>query len=70
MTRVFSWAAAEIQRFLEEVTSLGYTDQPRYQELRCILRAGLTAQARDSGKLDFSPATGPVPRPVQVWNMS
>ncbi|KAM8915783.1 serine/threonine-protein kinase VRK1 isoform 1-T3 [Spinachia spinachia] len=46
---------AEIQRFMEEVRSLGYQDRPPYEKLRSILQAGLEAiQAKDDGKLQFS----------------
>uniref|UniRef100_A0AAQ4R363 non-specific serine/threonine protein kinase n=1 Tax=Gasterosteus aculeatus aculeatus TaxID=481459 RepID=A0AAQ4R363_GASAC len=61
---------AEIQRFMEEVTSLGYRDRPAYDKLRSILQAGLEAiQAKDDGKLQFSPPVGggvAAPAPAQV----
>nr|XP_057933186.1 serine/threonine-protein kinase VRK1 isoform X2 [Doryrhamphus excisus] len=45
----------ELQRFMEEVKSLGYQETPRYDKLRSILEAGLTSiQARDDGTLDFT----------------
>ncbi|XP_077945151.1 serine/threonine-protein kinase VRK1 isoform X2 [Gasterosteus aculeatus] len=60
---------AEIQRFMEEVTSLGYRDRPAYDKLRSILQAGLEAiQAKDDGKLQFSPPVGggvAAPAPAQ-----
>ncbi|XP_037343321.1 serine/threonine-protein kinase VRK1 isoform X1 [Pungitius pungitius] len=57
---------AEIQRFMEEVTSLGYQDKPPYDKLRSILQAGLEAiQAKDDGKLQFSPVSGGVPPPTK-----
>lgn len=59
MTRCFSSQDKpdEIQRFMEEVQSLGYQEQPQYEKLRTILQAGLKAvQAKDDGKLEFSPS--------------
>ncbi|XP_054652001.1 serine/threonine-protein kinase VRK1 isoform X2 [Dunckerocampus dactyliophorus] len=54
----------EIQRFMEEVTSLGYQETPRYDKLRSILQAGLTTiQACDDGMLDFA-AGAPLPAKV------
>lgn len=56
----------EIQRFMEEVNSLGYCDKPPYDTLRSILQAGLTSiQAKDDGKLDFSPVSEAVKAPAQ-----
>ncbi|KAM4723392.1 serine/threonine-protein kinase VRK1 isoform 1-T3 [Anableps anableps] len=53
----------EIQRFLEEVKSLGYKDKPPYQKLRSILQNGLKSiQAKDDGQLEFTPVSG-VPTP-------
>ncbi|XP_071755247.1 serine/threonine-protein kinase VRK1 isoform X1 [Centroberyx gerrardi] len=55
----------EIQRFMEEVKTLGYHDKPLYEKLRSILQAGLKAiQAKDDGKLEFNTplsAAGPTP---------
>ncbi|XP_068451637.1 serine/threonine-protein kinase VRK1 isoform X2 [Clinocottus analis] len=59
MTECFSSQdkPAEIQRFMEEVTSLDYQDRPAYDKLRSILQAGLEAiKAKDDGKLKFTPA--------------
>ncbi|XP_028994844.1 serine/threonine-protein kinase VRK1 [Betta splendens] len=51
----------EIQKFMEEVKSLGYQDKPPYAKLRSILQSGLKAiQAKDDGKLKFTPAVGAV----------
>uniref|UniRef100_A0A8C6LWI5 non-specific serine/threonine protein kinase n=1 Tax=Nothobranchius furzeri TaxID=105023 RepID=A0A8C6LWI5_NOTFU len=48
----------EIQRFLEEVKSLGYKDKPPYEKLRSILQSGLKSiQARDDGQLNFTAAS-------------
>uniref|UniRef100_A0A8C4FH94 non-specific serine/threonine protein kinase n=1 Tax=Dicentrarchus labrax TaxID=13489 RepID=A0A8C4FH94_DICLA len=61
MTKCFSSQDKpdEIQRFMEEVKSLGYQDKPPYEKLRSILRAGLKAiQAKDNGKLEFTPVIG------------
>ncbi|XP_062325738.1 serine/threonine-protein kinase VRK1 [Osmerus eperlanus] len=45
----------ELQKFMEEVKSLSYTDKPAYQKLRSILQAGLKSiGAKDDDKLDFS----------------
>lgn len=49
----------EIQKFMEEVKSLGYNEKPKYEALACILKAGLKAiRAKDDGKLEFTPPTG------------
>lgn len=49
----------EIQRFMEEVQTVGYQDKPPYEKLRSILHSGLKAiKAEDDLKLDFSPADG------------
>ncbi|XP_036928498.1 serine/threonine-protein kinase VRK1 [Acanthopagrus latus] len=57
----------EIQRFMEEVKSLSYEDKPPYEKLRSILKAGLKAvQAKDDGKLEFTPVNGAVPPPAKV----
>ncbi|XP_069028573.1 serine/threonine-protein kinase VRK1 [Embiotoca jacksoni] len=54
----------EIQRFMEEVKSLGYEDKPPYDKLRSVLQAGLKSiQAKDDAKLEFttvSEAASPV----------
>ncbi|XP_045919117.1 serine/threonine-protein kinase VRK1 isoform X1 [Micropterus dolomieu] len=56
----------EIQRFMEEVKSLGYQDKPPYDKLRSILQAGLKAiQAKDDGKLEFTPVSGAVSTPTK-----
>ncbi|XP_061890277.1 serine/threonine-protein kinase VRK1-like [Entelurus aequoreus] len=48
----------ELQKFMEEVKSLGYQDTPRYDKLRSILQAGLTSiRAVDDGNLDFTAGT-------------
>ncbi|KAM9341757.1 serine/threonine-protein kinase VRK1 isoform 2-T3 [Symphorus nematophorus] len=63
MTKCFSSQDKpdEIQRFMEEVKSLGYQDKPPYDKLRSILQAGLkAAQAKDDGKLEFTPVNGAV----------
>ncbi|KAG7258479.1 hypothetical protein CRUP_003886 [Coryphaenoides rupestris] len=45
----------EIEKFLEQVKLLDYTDKPPYDALRAILRAGLKATgAKDDGKLVFA----------------
>ncbi|TDG99298.1 hypothetical protein EPR50_G00209620 [Perca flavescens] len=67
MTKCFSSGDKpdEIQRFMEEVRALGYQDKPPYEKFRSILQAGLKAiQAKDDGKLNFTPAT-PVSPPAQ-----
>ncbi|XP_044023756.1 serine/threonine-protein kinase VRK1 isoform X2 [Siniperca chuatsi] len=57
----------EIQRFMEEVKSLGYQDKPPYEKLRSILQAGLKAiQAKDDGKLEFTPVSGAVSSPAKT----
>ncbi|CAL9687115.1 unnamed protein product [Knipowitschia caucasica] len=49
----------ELQRFMEEVKTLDYQDEPRYEELRSILQAGLKAlAAKDNGKLEFEAVDG------------
>ncbi|KAM4541779.1 serine/threonine-protein kinase VRK1 [Odontesthes bonariensis] len=56
----------EMQRFMEEVKSLGYQDKPPYEKLRSILRDGLKAiKAKDEGKLEFTPVNGAVSLPVK-----
>ncbi|XP_070836198.1 serine/threonine-protein kinase VRK1 [Chaetodon trifascialis] len=56
----------EIQRFMEEVKSLEYQDKPPYEKLRSILQAGLKAmQAKDDGKLEFTPVNGAVSPPAK-----
>ncbi|XP_056151778.1 serine/threonine-protein kinase VRK1 [Lampris incognitus] len=45
----------ELQKFMEEVKSLSYTDRPPYNKLRSILQAGLkTIDATDDDKLEFA----------------
>uniref|UniRef100_H3CLR5 VRK serine/threonine kinase 1 n=1 Tax=Tetraodon nigroviridis TaxID=99883 RepID=H3CLR5_TETNG len=45
----------EIQKFMEEVKSLGYKEKPKYEALACILKTGLKAiRAKDDGKLEFT----------------
>uniref|UniRef100_A0A8C7TAJ7 non-specific serine/threonine protein kinase n=1 Tax=Oncorhynchus mykiss TaxID=8022 RepID=A0A8C7TAJ7_ONCMY len=45
----------ELQKFVEEVKTLSYTDKPAYQKLRSILEAGLKSiGAKDDDKLEFS----------------
>lgn len=52
---------------MEEVKSLGYQDKPPYEKLRSILQAGLkTIQAKDDGKLEFTPINGAVSPPAKV----
>ncbi|XP_040915844.1 serine/threonine-protein kinase VRK1 [Toxotes jaculatrix] len=68
MTQCFSFEEKpdEIQKFMEEVNSLGYQDKPHYEKLRSILQAGLkTIQAKDDGKLEFAPVSGAVPPPAK-----
>ncbi|XP_039994146.1 serine/threonine-protein kinase VRK1 isoform X1 [Xiphias gladius] len=56
----------EIQKFMEEVKSLGYQDRPPYEKLRTILQTGLkTIRAKDDGKLEFAPVNGAVSPPAQ-----
>ena len=59
-----------MEKFLEEIKLLGYTDRPEYDVLRDILQAGLKAVgAKDDGKLVFTAAAnGDAPRtsPVKV----
>ncbi|AWP16861.1 putative serine/threonine-protein kinase VRK1 [Scophthalmus maximus] len=56
----------EIQKFMEEVKSLGYQDKPPYEKLRSILQTGLKSiHTKDDGTLDFTPANGGVSPPVQ-----
>ncbi|KAK5885850.1 hypothetical protein CesoFtcFv8_016946 [Champsocephalus esox] len=51
----------EIQRFMEEVKSLGYQDKPQYEKLRSILQAGLKSiRAKDDGTLTFPAVSGAV----------
>lgn len=66
-TTVVFWVVDEIQKFIEEVNSLGYKEKPRYEKLACILKNGLkTIQAKDDGKLDFTPPSGALSAPVKV----
>ncbi|XP_049917937.1 serine/threonine-protein kinase VRK1 [Epinephelus moara] len=68
MTKCFSSQDKpdEIKRFMEEVKSLGYQDKPPYEKLRFILQDGLKAiQAKDDGKLTFTPVSGAASRPAQ-----
>uniref|UniRef100_A0A665WG06 non-specific serine/threonine protein kinase n=1 Tax=Echeneis naucrates TaxID=173247 RepID=A0A665WG06_ECHNA len=61
MTKCFSTQDKpdEIQKFMEEVKSLGYQDTPPYDKLRSILQAGLkTIKSKDDGKLDFAVVKG------------
>ncbi|KAM9355400.1 serine/threonine-protein kinase VRK1 [Pholidichthys leucotaenia] len=54
----------ELQKFMEEVKSLGYQDAPKYDKLRSILEAGLKSiHARDDSKLEFSSLNGPASPP-------
>ncbi|XP_072221767.1 serine/threonine-protein kinase VRK1 [Leuresthes tenuis] len=56
----------EMQRFMEEVKSLGYKDKPPYEKLRSILQDGLKAiKAKDEGKLEFSAVNGAVSPPAK-----
>ncbi|GAA6233159.1 serine/threonine-protein kinase VRK1-like [Lates japonicus] len=67
MTKCFSQDKPdEIQKFMEEVKSLGYQDKPPYEKLRSILQAGLkTIQAKDDGKLEFTPINEAVSPPAK-----
>ncbi|XP_018553234.1 serine/threonine-protein kinase VRK1 [Lates calcarifer] len=67
MTKCFSQDKPdEIQKFMEEVKSLGYQDKPPYEKLRSILQAGLkTIQAKDDGKLEFTPINGAISPPAK-----
>lgn len=57
----------EIQRFMEEVKSLGYQDKPPYEKLRAILQNGLKAiRAKDDNQLEFSPVRGAPAPAVKV----
>uniref|UniRef100_A0A669DF72 non-specific serine/threonine protein kinase n=1 Tax=Oreochromis niloticus TaxID=8128 RepID=A0A669DF72_ORENI len=57
----------EIQRFMEEVKSLGYTAKPPYDKLRSILQAGLkTIGAKEDGKLEFTSVNGAASPPTKV----
>lgn len=57
---------AEIQRFMEEVQSLGYKDKPPYEKLRSILQNGLKSiQARDDDQLEFTPVNGVATPPAK-----
>ncbi|XP_074516798.1 serine/threonine-protein kinase VRK1 isoform X2 [Sebastes fasciatus] len=57
----------EIRKFMEEVKSLGYEDKPPYEKLRSILQAGLKAiQAKDDGKLKFTPVSGSASPPAKA----
>ncbi|MEQ2232200.1 Serine/threonine-protein kinase vrk1 [Ilyodon furcidens] len=56
----------EIQRFMEEVMSLGYKDKPPYEKLRSILQNGLKSiQAKDDSQLEFSPVNGVPTHPAK-----
>ncbi|XP_063356042.1 serine/threonine-protein kinase VRK1 [Pelmatolapia mariae] len=56
----------EIQRFMEEVKSLGYTAKPPYDKLRSILQAGLkTIGAKEDGKLEFTSVNGAAVPPTK-----
>ncbi|XP_035024306.2 serine/threonine-protein kinase VRK1 isoform X1 [Hippoglossus stenolepis] len=56
----------EIQKFMEEIKSLGYQDKPPYEKLRSILLSGLKSiQSKDDGKLEFAPANGAVSFPAK-----
>uniref|UniRef100_A0A668T5T3 non-specific serine/threonine protein kinase n=1 Tax=Oreochromis aureus TaxID=47969 RepID=A0A668T5T3_OREAU len=56
----------EIQRFMEEVKSLGYTAKPPYDKLRSILQAGLkTIGAKEDGKLEFTSVNGAASPPTK-----
>ncbi|XP_041828777.1 serine/threonine-protein kinase VRK1 [Melanotaenia boesemani] len=56
----------EMQRFMEEVRSLGYKDKPAYEKLRSILQDGLKAiKAKDDGRLQFPATNGAGSPPVQ-----
>uniref|UniRef100_A0A3P9AUD2 non-specific serine/threonine protein kinase n=1 Tax=Maylandia zebra TaxID=106582 RepID=A0A3P9AUD2_9CICH len=58
--------ADEIQRFMEEVKSLGYTAKPPYDKLRSILQAGLkTIGPKEDGKLEFTSASGAAAPPTK-----
>lgn len=65
------WCIAdEIQKFMEEVKTLGYQDKPPYAKLRSILHAGLKAiQAKDDGKLEFTAAPGAVSVAAKVKHL-
>ncbi|CAB1331118.1 unnamed protein product [Coregonus sp. 'balchen'] len=55
----------ELQKFMEEVKTLSYTDKPAYQKLRSILEAGLKSiGAKDDDKLEFSSVNGNGARPL------
>lgn len=58
---------AEIAKYMEAVSALGYETKPPYQQLRDILLQGLKALgAKDDGKLDFASAVnGDVPVKTQ-----
>ncbi|CAI5697318.1 unnamed protein product [Oreochromis niloticus] len=57
----------EIQRFMEEVKSLGYTAKPPYDKLRSILQAGLkTIGAKEDGKLEFTSVNGAASPPTKM----
>ncbi|XP_037550489.1 serine/threonine-protein kinase VRK1 [Nematolebias whitei] len=56
----------EIQKFMEEVKSLGYKDKPPYEKLRSILLNGLKAiKAKDDGQLEFPPVSEALAPPVK-----
>ncbi|KAF6732725.1 Serine/threonine-protein kinase VRK1 [Oryzias melastigma] len=56
----------EIQRFMEEVKSLGYKDKPQYEKLRSILQSGLKSlKQKDDGRLEFTAASGEAPPPAK-----
>lgn len=67
ITILLSCVIDEIQRFMEEVKTLGYQDKPPYERLRSILQAGLKSiQAKDDGKLDFTTVNGTTSPHAQV----
>lgn len=46
---------------------MGYKEKPKYETLACILKDGLKAiQAKDDGRLVFTPPSGPISPPVKV----
>ncbi|KAK7904002.1 hypothetical protein WMY93_016609 [Mugilogobius chulae] len=59
----------ELQKYMEEVKTLGYQDQPPYDKLRSILQTGLkTLQLKDDGKLEFGTVNRTAtPQPVLVF---
>lgn len=56
----------ELQRFMEEVKTLGYQDKPAYDKLRSILQDGLKSiGAKDDGKLEFTAVNGAARSPAK-----